>query len=153
MSGTGAWCPLAPHEELHGRCANSDVVTNHVMGVYEAAEDPGVFVESFALATWAEHEREQHRRTAADSALHAEARKFLVNGEPPMVHHFLAASVRPGQRPQSPPNLDASPVHSHESWAETQPTVRIRDGSIGNFRLVRVRIGHCGSAVSQCGAK
>jgi Transmembrane secretion effector len=68
-------------------------------GLYEAAESQGVFVESFALATWAEHEREQHRRTAADSALHTEARKFLLDGELPSVHHFLAASVMQGQHP------------------------------------------------------
>ncbi len=63
-------------------------------GLYETPEKPGVFVESFSLATWAEHEREQERRTAADAALHTAARKFLDENDHPSVDHFLSASVK-----------------------------------------------------------
>jgi MFS family permease len=59
-------------------------------GLYEPAHHYDVFVETFSLATWAEHEREQERRTAADAALHDAAHAFLV--EPPSVDHLIGTS-------------------------------------------------------------
>jgi MFS family permease len=51
-----------------------------------------MFLESFSLATWVEHEREQQRRTNADAALHQTARSHLVEGSEPVVQHFVAAA-------------------------------------------------------------
>ncbi len=65
------------------------------------------FLESFALATWIEHEREQQRRTANDAALHLAARTHLVAGIEPPVEHYLAPipghrRTHRGARPRRP---------------------------------------------------
>jgi MFS family permease len=57
--------------------------------LYEVAQKPGYFLETFALATWTEHEREQQRRTNADADLHRHARSHLVKDAEPHAEHFL----------------------------------------------------------------
>jgi MFS family permease len=90
--------------------------------LYEVAHHPGHFMETFALATWTEHEREQHRRTNADAEVHRQARQHLVDGSEPMAEHFLG--VRRAHRPR--PVLPHLGRH-HES-ADVEVAVEIGDG-------------------------
>jgi hypothetical protein len=57
--------------------------------LYDDVEQPNHLVETFKFATWAEHEREQQRRTAADATLHATARAHLIDGSTPSTVHYL----------------------------------------------------------------
>jgi MFS family permease len=57
--------------------------------LYDDVEQPNHLVETFKFATWAEHEREQQRRTAADASLHTTARAHLVDGSTPSTVHYL----------------------------------------------------------------
>jgi Transmembrane secretion effector len=66
-------------------------------GLYETANQPGLFVETFSLATWAEHEREQQRRTTADAGVHTNAQSFLDEDTRPVVDHLVAASIKHGE--------------------------------------------------------
>jgi MFS family permease len=74
-------------------------------GLFHDLARPGRMVESFTVATWAEHERQHHRSVAADSAAQAPARRLLVDGEP-RVHHFI------GRRPTR--------AHAARNTKETQ---------------------------------
>ncbi len=56
-------------------------------GLFEVADTPNAYIETFLLSTWDEHEREQHRRTAADARIHATVREFLVVGSTPQANH------------------------------------------------------------------
>jgi MFS family permease len=58
-------------------------------GLFDDVEQPDHLVETFKFATWAEHEREQQRRTATDAALHAAARTHLQPGTKPATVHYL----------------------------------------------------------------
>jgi MFS family permease/quinol monooxygenase YgiN len=51
--------------------------------------DEGRMVESFIVATWAEHERQHHRTIAADAVEEQIARELLV-GDGPTVSHLIA---------------------------------------------------------------
>jgi hypothetical protein len=58
-------------------------------GLYEDMTDPGRMVESFTVATWAEHERQHGRVTATDAEDMAPALAFLLDGDAPRTTHFL----------------------------------------------------------------
>jgi MFS family permease len=74
-------------------------------GLYERIDQPGVFVEHFVVSTWAEHERQHQRRTAADEAVSAAAIRFRLDEDPLVAEHRIAANVR--RRPQQ------LPLHQH----------------------------------------
>jgi MFS family permease/quinol monooxygenase YgiN len=64
-------------------------------GLYEDAADPGRYVESFVVESWAEHLRQHHRATVADGELQARVRAFHRGAQPPRVSHLLAAGAGP----------------------------------------------------------
>lgn len=59
-------------------------------GLFNDLADPGRMVESFTVATWAEHERQHGRSTATDVAAQGPARSFLLDGAEPEVTHLIA---------------------------------------------------------------
>ena len=58
-------------------------------GLYEDVDRPGHLTESFLVASWAEHERQHDRPTAADQVAQEPARQFLVAGHTPHVRHHI----------------------------------------------------------------
>jgi MFS family permease len=63
-------------------------------GLFEDVDEPGKFVEQFTVSTWAEHERQHERPTAADAEVTACAQTFLANGATLHGHHRIAAHVK-----------------------------------------------------------
>jgi MFS family permease len=59
-------------------------------GLYEDVERPGRMLESFEVASWAEHERQHGRSTAGDAEHQAAARSMLLDGREPVVTHLVA---------------------------------------------------------------
>ena len=59
-------------------------------GVAEDTADPERLVEWFLVESWAEHLRQHQRASSADADLAAEARRFHIGAEPPLVRHLLA---------------------------------------------------------------
>jgi hypothetical protein len=62
-------------------------------GLYYDITNPGRIVESFTVASWAEHERQHGRTVASDGPDEAAAHSMLVNG-PPVVVHYLNVGER-----------------------------------------------------------
>jgi len=58
-------------------------------GIYYDRESPGRYLETFLVASWAEHLRQHARLTQADQALEARVMSH-VHGEP-HAHHFVYA--------------------------------------------------------------
>jgi hypothetical protein len=63
-------------------------------GLYEDVVRPGHMLESFEVASWAEHERQHGRATAADALAQQPARAMLIDGDP-MVTHLVAPHPTP----------------------------------------------------------
>ncbi len=59
-------------------------------GLFEDPANPGRYLESFLVESWAEHMRQHARVTLADKALEDAARHFHNGPEPPKVTHWLA---------------------------------------------------------------
>ncbi len=59
-------------------------------GLYQDTAEPGRMVESYTVATWAEHQRQHTRVTAADVPCLAAASAFLPGGGAPRTTHLLA---------------------------------------------------------------
>ena len=59
-------------------------------GLFHDLADPGRMLESFSVASWAEHERQHGRSTAGDLEAEGAARSMLV-GEGPTVTHLVGA--------------------------------------------------------------
>jgi MFS family permease len=83
-------------------------------GVFQDADDPELFLETFTVATWHEHLRQHlERGTVADAELEEQARAYLVSG--PVVRHLVWAyavslappdiepEVFPHAHPEPPP--------------------------------------------------
>jgi MFS family permease len=62
-------------------------------GLFEDVVRPGHMLESFEVASWAEHERQHGRATAADALAQEPARSMLIDGDPVVTH--LVAPPRP----------------------------------------------------------
>jgi hypothetical protein len=58
-------------------------------GVFEDVADPGCFVETYVVRSWAEHLRQHERFTAEDLAVRDRLRSFHVGEDPPAVSHFI----------------------------------------------------------------
>ena len=58
-------------------------------GVYYDSEAPGIYVETFLVDSWAEHQRQHDRFTMADRTV--EERVFRFAREPVRVRHFIYA--------------------------------------------------------------
>jgi MFS family permease len=60
-------------------------------GLFRDAADPERFLETFVVASWAEHLRQHARVTVADRAVEERALAFQQPGTAPIVSHFIAA--------------------------------------------------------------
>ena len=56
-------------------------------GVFEDVADPGCFVETYVVRSWAEHLRQHERFTAEDLAVRDRVRSFHIGEDPPVVSH------------------------------------------------------------------
>jgi MFS family permease len=66
-------------------------------GIFHDVADPGRYLETFVVESWAEHLRQHERVTMADQLLEERARAFHLGDGPLVVSHFIAGA------PQSPP--------------------------------------------------
>jgi hypothetical protein len=60
-------------------------------GVFRDTSDPTRYLETFLVASWAEHLRQHERVTMADRAIEDRVRSFNADGAPPMVTHLILA--------------------------------------------------------------
>jgi MFS family permease len=60
-------------------------------GLYEDAAEPGRYLETFVVESWAEHLRQHERVTVSDREMEALAQAFHRGPEPPRVTHLIAA--------------------------------------------------------------
>ncbi len=67
-------------------------------GVFGDTAEPGRYVETFVVASWAEHLRQHERMTMADRAVQQRARAFHIGNTPPAVSHLVSAYATPGPR-------------------------------------------------------
>jgi len=67
-------------------------------GVFEDVADPGCFVETYVVRSWAEHLRQHERFTAEDLAVRDRVRAFHVGEDPPTVSHFVHPDAATPQR-------------------------------------------------------
>jgi quinol monooxygenase YgiN len=67
-------------------------------GVFEDVADPGCFVETYVVRSWAEHLRQHERFTAEDLAVRDRVRSFHVGDDPPAVSHFIHPDAATPQR-------------------------------------------------------
>jgi hypothetical protein len=67
-------------------------------GVFEDVADPGCFVETFVVRSWAEHLRQHERFTADDLLVRDRVLAFHVEDEPPRVSHFIHPDAAATQR-------------------------------------------------------
>jgi MFS family permease len=75
-------------------------------GVFQDAEDPELFLETFTVSTWHEHLRQHlERGTVADAELEQRARWHLVRSSGPVVRHFVWAYAVPPARPDIEPDV------------------------------------------------
>jgi hypothetical protein len=61
----------------------------YAWGLYGDLADPARYVETFLVESWAEHERQHARLTAADRLVEDRIRPFLVGAAPPAVSHLV----------------------------------------------------------------
>jgi MFS family permease len=67
-------------------------------GLFHDIAEPGRMVESFTVATWAEHERQHHRSVAEDRIGQETARRLLIADEPVVTHFVATRSGRQRRR-------------------------------------------------------
>ena len=67
-------------------------------GLFEDVADPGCFVETFVVRSWAEHLRQHERFTAEDLAVRDRVRSFHIGDDPPAVSHFIHPAAAMAQR-------------------------------------------------------
>jgi predicted MFS family arabinose efflux permease len=59
-------------------------------GLYQDAEDPELFLETFLEESWLDHLRQHERQTVEDREFRRLAEDFHIGPEPPRVMHFIA---------------------------------------------------------------
>lgn len=67
-------------------------------GLFNDTAQPGHFVETFLVESWAEHMRQHARITNEDRATQDHARAFHIGGSPPAVTHLIARDHSSGTR-------------------------------------------------------
>jgi hypothetical protein len=78
-------------------------------GVFQDAEDPELFLETFTVTTWHEHLRQHvERGTVADAALEERARAYHAENTGPVVRHLVWAYSVPAARPDIEPDVLAN---------------------------------------------
>jgi MFS family permease len=65
--------------------------------LFRDAADPERLLETFVVASWAEHLRQHERVTMADRAVEQRARALLLPGATPVVSHFIATPAGAGR--------------------------------------------------------
>jgi hypothetical protein len=60
-------------------------------GLFNDPAQPARYVETFVVASWAEHLRQHERVTVADRETEDVARAFHVGATPPVVSHLISA--------------------------------------------------------------
>jgi transmembrane secretion effector len=60
-------------------------------GLFRDPSEPGRYLESFVVESWAEHLRQIERATVADRTIDERARSFLIQGDQPTVTHLVGA--------------------------------------------------------------
>jgi MFS family permease len=81
----------------------------YAWGVAEHTGEPNRVIEWFMVESWAEHLRQHRRVSKADADLQAEALRFHMGPERPVVHHFLALNLKHGRPATAQPD-----GHRHE---------------------------------------
>lgn len=69
----------------------------YAWGVAEHTGEPERVIEWFMVESWAEHLRQHRRVSKADADLQAEALRLHVGPDKPVVHHYLALSLKHGR--------------------------------------------------------
>jgi MFS family permease len=59
-------------------------------GLYRDDQDPNLFIESFTVASWAEHMRQHERITVEDKEIQDRVNAFHIGDSPPKASHFIA---------------------------------------------------------------
>lgn len=60
-------------------------------GLYRDSANPGRYVETFVVESWAEHLRQHERVTVSDRIAEDRARAFHIGGAPPAISHYIYA--------------------------------------------------------------
>jgi MFS family permease len=60
-------------------------------GLYRDSSDPGRYVETFVVESWAEHLRQHERVTVSDRIAQDRAKAFHVGDAPPAISHYIYA--------------------------------------------------------------
>jgi MFS family permease len=71
-------------------------------GLYQDLSDPGRFVETVVVESWAEHKRQYERVTNADRAIEERARAFHIGDEPPKVSQMIYSNYTDGEGVRQP---------------------------------------------------
>jgi MFS family permease len=64
-------------------------------GLFRDTEEPAVYLESFLVESWVEHQRQHERFTVADEALRAAVLAFHVEDKPPVIRHLVYRGDEP----------------------------------------------------------
>ncbi|MBV9280318.1 MAG: MFS transporter, partial [Chloroflexi bacterium] len=75
-------------------------------GLYRDMADPDRYLETFVVASWAEHLRQHARVTVDDQAIEAHAFSFQQPGIQPVAHHLIAARAVDGGSSMAPPGAE-----------------------------------------------
>jgi quinol monooxygenase YgiN len=67
-------------------------------GLFEDVANPGCFVETFVVRSWAEHLRQHERFTAEDLQVRDLVRTFHIGDDPPRVSHYIHPDAAARQR-------------------------------------------------------
>jgi MFS family permease len=65
-------------------------------GIFADTENPNVYLESFLVDAWAEHERQHYRFTRADADIEKRVQSYAL--KPPEVKHYIYARKRQGSQ-------------------------------------------------------
>ena len=58
--------------------------------VFEDAREPGLFVETYVVATWLDHLRQHERISRQDAAIQLRLRQLVRPGTAPVVTHYIS---------------------------------------------------------------
>jgi MFS family permease len=75
-------------------------------GVFRDLAEPDRYLETFLIASWAEHMRQHARVTVTDQAIEAHAFSFLQAGVEPVAAHLIAAHPGDSRPPAEPPDAE-----------------------------------------------
>jgi predicted MFS family arabinose efflux permease len=78
----------------------------YLWGVFQDAEDPALFLETFTVGTWHEHLRQHvERGTVSDAGLEERARRHLAEGTRPVIRHLVWAYSVPAALADTDPDV------------------------------------------------